>query len=52
MNKIFIVIWIVIEDVIDNNNYMYDVYYNIIFSEVINKFNEVYGLLWLERDCL
>ncbi len=49
MNKTFTVTRTVTEDAIDNNNHMHDAYYNIIFSEVINKFNEVHGLSWSER---
>ena len=52
MNKTFTVTRTVTEDAIDNNNHMHDAYYNIIFSEVINKFNEVHGLSWSERDRL
>ena len=51
MNKTFTVTRTVTEDAIDNNH-MHDAYYNIIFSEVINKFNEVHGLSWSERDRL
>ena len=50
MNKTFTVTRTVTEEAIDNNNHMHDAYYNIIFSEVINKFNEVHGLSWSERD--
>ena len=50
MNKTFTVTRTVTEDAIDNNNHMHDAYYNIIFSEVINKFNEVHGLSWSERE--
>ena len=52
MNKTFTVTRTVTEEAIDNNNHMHDAYYNIIFSEVINKFNEVHGLSWSERDRL
>ena len=44
MNKTFTVTRTVTEEAIDDNNHMHDAYYNIIFSEVINKFNEVHGL--------
>ena len=49
MNKTFTVTRTVTEDAIDDNNHMHDAYYNIIFSEVINKFNEVHGLSLPER---
>lgn len=52
MNKTFTVTRTVTEEAIDDNNHMHDAYYNIIFSEVINKFNEVHGLSWPERDRL